>query len=103
MPERAQSSSHLPWAVTIAVTCAIVPFAIWGYDIVLAVTSDHEEAALVFGFISMVSLELLVFCLMAVRAASARRHERHGRHAVRIDPQPAEPRARSLLVREVPL
>jgi len=103
MPERAQPSSHFPWAVTIAVTCAIVPFAIWGYRIVLAVTSDREEAALVFSFISMLSLELLVFCLMAVRAASARRHERHGRHAVRIDPQQAEPRARSLLVREVPL
>ncbi|MFI5459085.1 MAG: ABC transporter permease subunit [Isosphaerales bacterium] len=84
MPERALSPPLLPdyvvrWAATIAIACAVVAFATWGYDIALSVFPNHDEAARMFGFSVGVILELLVMSLVAVGAASARRHERPGR------------------------
>jgi len=79
-PPSSRSPLVWHWAVTIAGACAAGAFAIWGYDIVLAVGRDHEEAAKIFNFISLVICELLVLSLVAVRDASARQHAPPARH-----------------------
>jgi len=84
MPDWPPPSSRLPlvwhWALTIAGACAAGAFALWGYDIVVAVCRDHDEAARIFSFIALVIFELLVLSLVTVRDASARQHARPGRH-----------------------
>jgi len=88
MPESPRPSSSLPlvlhWAVTIACACAIRAFASWGYDIVSAVSWNHDDATRFFSFTMVVIFELLVWSLVAVGVALVRQHARRGPHPAPI-------------------